>query len=110
DADDPALLVLADQDVGDYGPRLERADLRAGARIEAADQLHGDSELDLGTPQRFQQACMVARGHEAQAALSDIQGKLATRRARLENVQLRREAFAQVARCDAAWLERLDDA
>jgi hypothetical protein len=110
DADHPALLLLADHDIGDDGAGLEGADLGARARIQAADQVHGDTQLVLGAAQGFQQPRVVTRGHESKAVLHNVEGEITARRIFVQRLQLQGETFTQIAGAHAAGLERLHDA
>src|SRR5262249_24481659 len=78
DADNPALLLLANDDIRHDGPRLERADLRPGTGIETANQLHCDAQTRLGAAECLQQPCVVTRCQQTQLGVHDLESQLAT--------------------------------
>src|SRR6185437_14438241 len=109
DRDEPALLLLPHDHVRDDRARLEGAELRAGPRIETADQIEGDVQLLVRAAERLLKLLMVARRDQLELALRDGERECPPRRPRLEPVELQREAFREITGGDTGRLESLHD-
>ncbi len=110
DGDHPALLLLADDHIGNDGARLECADLGARSRIEAANQVEGRVQILITAAQRLEQPAVVARGHERESILDDLKCQGAPGRIAIQRLKLQGQALPEIPCGDTTRLQGLHDA
>ena len=106
--DDPAPALPTRVGVGRDEFRHGRAVLRAGLRVERADQ--GDRRVDFRGVrlQLLGQARAIVARERFQMAADDLARGLPALQLRIERVELHAQAFAQIAAGDADRVEMLD--
>ncbi len=107
--DPPQALLAPDHAVGrDVGAGRQVAVLRPGARVQAAQQLHGFLGLLALAVQFVAEAVDADLRQARQCACGHGHRQFASRRVRRQRAQLQAQALAKVACADADRIELLD--
>ncbi len=103
----PAIVVLAYDDVRHHVLRLARLDLRARARVEALDELDDLAQLVFLELHAAHQQAVVAATQQVQMVTHQSLGFAEPRGAVRELAQLQEQAFAQIPCADTGRFELL---
>ncbi len=108
--DQPAVVVLAHDDVGHHVFRFAGLDLRARARVEALDQLDDLAQLVFLELEPSHQQAVVAAAEDVEVVADQVLCLAQPRGPFGQLAQLQQQALAQVAGTDAGRFELLDAA